>query len=73
MSNCVPNIKVTSKPNVPKWISRDIKNMMRKQNKLYTKYMKSDFNNNDKERVDEFRDESLLEISKSKQNYLKDL
>ena len=73
MSNFVPNKTLISKPNVPKWISRDITNMMRRQNKLYKKYKKNGFNTNDKERVDKFREECLLAINTSKQNYLNDL
>ena len=44
MSNFVPNKMVTSKPNVPQWISRHIINMMGRQNKLYKKYKKNGFN-----------------------------
>ena len=73
MSNFVPNKMVTSKPNVPQWISRHIINMMRRQNKLYKKYKKNGFNIDDKERVDKFREECLLAINMSKQNYLNDL
>ena len=63
MSNFVPNKMVTSKPNVPQWISRHIINMMRRQNKLYKKYKKNGFNIDDKERVDKFREECLMVIN----------
>ena len=73
MSNFVPNTHVTCKPNTPKWITRDIKNLMRRQNKLYKKYKRNGFNVDDKEKVDKFRDECFLAINKSKHNYLTDL
>ena len=47
--------------------------MMRRQNKLYKKYKKNGFNIDDKERVDKFREEFLMAINMSKQNYLNDL
>ena len=70
MSNFVPNINVTCKPNVPKWITRDIKNLMRRQNNFYKKYKRSGFKADDKEKVDRFRDECFEAINKSKENYL---
>ena len=73
MLNFVSNKMLISEPNVPKWISMDITNMMRRQNKLYKKYKGNGFNTNDKESVDKFREECLLAINTSKQNYLNDV
>ena len=73
MSNFVPNTKITSKPNEPKWINRDIKNLIRRQNKLYKKYKRNGFKDEDKIIVDTFRDECFLAINNSKETYLKNL
>ena len=73
MSNFVPNYKVNVNPNAPKWITRDIKNLMRRQNKLYKKYKRNGFIPDDKVRVDTFRNECFLAINKSKHNYLNNL
>ena len=73
MSNFVPIIKVNVKPNAAKWITRDIKNLTRRQNKLYKKYKRNGFIPVDKVRVDTFRNECFLAINKSKHNYLNNL
>ena len=73
MSNFVPIFKVNVKPNAPKWITRDIKNLMRRQNKLYKKYKRNGFIPDDKVRVVTFRNECFLAINKSKHNYLNNL
>ena len=73
MSNFVLNFKVNVKPNAPKWITRDIKNLMRRQNKLYKKYKRNGFIPDDKVRVDTFRNECFQAINKSKHNYLNNL
>ena len=68
MSNFVPN-KITSfKPSEPEWISRKIKNMLRKQNRMYKKNKNNGFR--DKATLDICRKECDEEIEKSKQNYL---
>ena len=73
MSNFVPNNNITCKPNVPKWITRDIKNLMRRQNSFYKKYKRNGYKLEDKVKVDKFRDECFQAINMSKHNYLTDL
>ena len=40
MSNFVPNEVKTICPREPEWLNRNVKNLLRKQNKIYKKYKK---------------------------------
>ena len=73
MSNFVPSSNITSKLGDPKWITRDIKNLMRKQKKLYKKYRVNGFKEEDKVLVDRMREECFQAIKTSKEYYLKSL
>ena len=70
MSNLIPNKVTTFKPSEPEWISRKIKNMLRKQNRMYKKYKQNGFREVDKATLDLCRKECDEEIENSKQNYL---
>lgn len=56
MSNFVPSKITKIKPFESKWLTRNIKNMLRKQNRLYRKYKRNGFKNDEKEIVDRFRE-----------------
>ena len=56
----------------PKWITRYIKNLLRKQKKFYKKYRLNGFKA-DKVTVDRIREECFQAIKTSKENYLKSL
>ena len=70
MSNFVPNKVTTIKPSEPEWINRKIKNMLRKQNRIYKKYKRNGFREVDKIPLDLCRKECDEEIENSKQNYI---
>ena len=73
MSNFVPNKTITIKPSEPEWISREIKSMLTKQNRIYKKYKKNGFRKVDRVPLDLCRKECNEAIEKSKENYLKRL
>ena len=70
MSNFVPNKTIKINPSEPEWIGREIKNMLKKQNRLYKKYKNSGFMEADKVHLDLYRKECDEAIEKSKQGYL---
>ena len=43
MSNFVPNRTIRIKPSEPEWLNRQIKNMLKKQNRINKKYKKHGF------------------------------
>ena len=71
ITNFVPSSTIHTNIHQPKWITRDIKNLLGKQKKLYTKYRLNGFKSNDKVNVDSIRDECFQAITASKENYLK--
>ena len=73
MSNFVPNTISKIKPSEPEWLNRKIKAMLKKQNRLYKKYKKNGFNEDDKLALEVYRSECAKAIEKSKQNHLYDL
>ena len=48
MSNVVPSEEKTFSPRDQEWLNQNIKNLLRKQNKLYKKYRKNGYNNDDR-------------------------
>ena len=67
MLNFVPNNIIKVVPGDSPWITRSLKNMLNKQNRLFKD------KNSDENRVDNFRKECEMAINKSKENYLKKL
>ena len=70
MSNFVPNKTIKIKPSEPEWINRQIKTMLKKQNRLYKRYKNNGFQEVDKVNLDVFRKECDEAIEKSKRSYL---
>ena len=64
MSNFVPNETKTIKPRDPIWISKAIKSMLKKQNRIYKNYKKHGYNTIDKVRLDEYSDTCNKDIAK---------
>ena len=73
MKHFVPFSILSSKINEPIWITTDIKNLSRKQKKLYKKYRLNGIKAIDKVKVDKIRDECFQAITSSKEIYLKSL
>ena len=73
MSNYVPNEVKTICPREPEWLNRDVKNLLRKQNKIYKKYKKNGYKNDDKVIMDRMRTECFFKIKNAKEKYLSEL
>ena len=73
MSNFIPNEVITVRPRDPEWLNRDVKKLLRKQNKIYKKFKKNGYKNEDKVVLDHLRNQCFDAINKSKENYFKDL
>ena len=71
MKNFVPSSTITSKIEELKWITREIKNLMRKQKTFYKKYRINGFKADDKVMADKLTEECFQAIKISKENYLK--
>ena len=72
-NNFIPSSSFTSSINEPKWITKNIKNLLRKQKKLYKKFRVNGFKDEDKEKVNKIKNECFQAITESKENYLKSL
>ena len=70
MSNFVPNEIMKIKPRDPPWISKAIKSMLNKQNRIYGNYKKHGYNQIEKVRLDAYSDMCNKVISKAKTDYL---
>ena len=57
MKNFIPSSNITSKINVPEWINKDIRRMLKKQKSLHKKYRLNGFKDEDKLEVDRKRNE----------------
>ena len=55
MSNFIPNETKRLVPRDPPWITKPIKTLLNRKNRLYKNYKKHDYNNEDKDRLDSFR------------------
>ena len=73
MSNFVPNEVKTIRPREPEWLNRNVKNLLRKQNKIYKKYKKNGYKNEDKIIMDRMRNECFDAINNAKEKYLEGL
>ena len=71
MSNFVPNETRKIRPRDPEWMNGHIRSKLRKQNKLYKKFRKNGFKNEDKIVLDKFRVECSEAIHNTRENYLK--
>ena len=73
MSTFIPNKTITIKPSEPEWVNGEIKNKLRKQNRMYKKFKSHGFKEVDRIYLDLHRKECNDAIEKSKNNYLLNL
>ena len=71
MSNYVPNEMKKFSPRDTEWINGNVKNLLRKQNKLYKKYRRNGYKSEDKEELETTRMECSDAIKNAKENFLK--
>ena len=73
MSNFVPNEVKTVRPQEPEWLNNNIKKLLRNQNKVFNRYKKNGYKNEDKIVVDRLKNECQKAIGNAKEKYLRDL
>ena len=73
MGNFIPNKVKRHTPRDPPWIDKNLKNQLRRKNRLYVNYKKHGFRPEDKQRLDRFREECCTNLEKAKTSYLKNL
>ena len=69
----MPNAQTKIEPRNPPWITGDINMMIKRQNRMFKNYKQHGFLEEDKIRVDKFRDDCNAAILEAKDSYLKDL
>ena len=73
MKNFIPNDIKKCIPRDPPWIHKSLKAMLKKKNRLYRNFKKHGYKNEDKDRLDSFRDECKEAIDSAKILYLNNL
>ena len=68
MPNFIPNRIVKIDPKDPPWITHNSKNMIKRQNRMYKNYKRHGYLNDDKVRVDKFREDCNLAVQTAKVN-----
>ena len=73
MSNFIPNEIKRFVPRDPPWITKPLKTMLNRKNRLYKSYKKHGYKVEDKVRLDDFRVECQQAVVKAKLSYLTNL
>ena len=73
MSNYIPNETKRFVPRDPPWITKPIKTMLNRKNRLFKNYKKHRYKDEDKVRLDAFRTECQKAVETTKSTYLKNL
>ena len=73
MSNFIPNETKRFIPRDPPWITKSLKTMLNRKNRLYKSYKRHGYKDEDKVRLDSFRSECQQEVESAKLSYLTNL
>ena len=73
MSNFIPNKFIKIDPKDLPWITYNIKNMIKIQNRMFKIYRRHGYLNEDKIRADKFTEDWSLAVHAAKDKYLRDL
>ena len=73
MSNYIPNETKRFVPRDPPWISKPIKTLLNRKNRLFKNYKKHHYNDDDNVRLDEFRTECHEAVEIAKLTYLNNI
>ena len=73
MSNFIPNDVKKCVPRDPPWISRSLKTLLKKKNRLFDHYKKHGYKEDDKTRLETFRTECQEAVQKAKLSYMTNL
>ena len=70
MSNFIPNETKRFVPRDPPWITKQLKTMLNRKNRLFRNYKKHGYKEEDKKRIDTFRVECKQAVETAKLSYL---
>ena len=70
MTNFVPNETKRFVPRDPPWITRPLRKMLKRKNRLYKSYKRYGYKEEDKVRLDTFRTECHQAVEDAKLSYL---
>ena len=73
MSHYIPNETKRFIPRDPPWITKPLKTMLNRKNRLYKSYKRHGYKVEDKFRLDAFRSECQQEVERAKLSHLKNL
>ena len=73
MSNFIPNEIKRIVPRDPPWITKSLKTMLKRKNRLYKNYKKHGYRDEDKIRLEVFREECKEAVESSKLSYITNL
>ena len=73
MTNFIPNVIKKCVPRDPPWITKSLKTLLHKKNRLYHNYKKHEYKDKDKIRLEAFRTECKEAVRLSKLSYLSNL
>ena len=73
MSIFIPNETKRFVPRNPPWITKPLKTMLNRKNRLYKSYKRHGYKDDDKVRIDAFRSECQQEVENAKSSYLTNL
>ena len=71
MPNFIPNVIKRFVPRDPPWITKPIKTLLNKKNRLFKNYKKHGYKREDRDRLDTFRMECQQVVESAKLTYLK--
>ena len=70
MRNFIPNEKITVKPKDPPWITKDLKRLIKRQNRQYKNFVRNGCQPTEKHLVENFRNECFTATNNAKREYL---
>ena len=73
MSNFIPNKTIKIDPKDPPWINCDLKNMLKRQNRMYKNFKRHGFSEADRDRVQRFREYCNQAVRTAKEKYLRNI
>ena len=73
MSNFIPNEFKRFSPRDPPWITKDLKSLLNKKNRLYKNYKRHGYKADDQTRLNAFRMECTQAVEAAKSSYLTNL
>ena len=73
MSVFVPNEIKRIKPRDPSWISKELKSLLKKKNRLYASYKRNGYKENDRLNLEVFRSECKEAVDLAKRNHISKL